>query len=75
MSSQPTPMIASAQAPKPIAVDVNTAAAMLGVSRNTILAEIHRGEIRAFKVGRLLRIRIAEIEAYAKRRESGGTAR
>ena len=44
-------------------VGVDEAAAILRVHRNTILAQIHRGEIPAARVGQQWRIRRADINA------------
>lgn len=53
-----------------LAVDMKQAASMLGVSVKTIRREINRGKLRALQVGRVWRVRVAEIEAYMKRAES-----
>ena len=53
-----------------LAVDMKQAASMLGVSVKTIRREINRGKLRALQVGRVWRVRVAEIEAYMKRSES-----
>lgn len=54
----------------PLAVDVFQAAAMIGVCDDTIRREIDRGNLKACRVGRLLRIRVAELHAYLKRAEA-----
>jgi excisionase family DNA binding protein len=56
-------------APAPIAVDIYTAAKMLAVCHVTVRREIERGELRAVKIGRVWRIRVAELHAYLKRKE------
>ncbi|MGD0088660.1 MAG: helix-turn-helix domain-containing protein [Planctomycetota bacterium] len=58
-----------ALSPNVVAVDVLQAADMLGVSDDTIRREINRGRLRAARVGRLVRIRVAELTAYLKRSE------
>jgi excisionase family DNA binding protein len=55
---------------KPIVVDLQEAATMLRCCQATIRREIGRGNIRAFRLGRVWRIRIAELQAYLKRLES-----
>ena len=40
------------------------AAAELGVSEDTVIRLINRGEIRAYKVGRAYRIARADLDAY-----------
>jgi excisionase family DNA binding protein len=53
-----------------LAVDLDTAAQMLGVCTATIRREIDRGRLRAVKIGRVYRVRVAELHAYLKRQES-----
>ena len=53
-----------------MAVDINQAAHMIGVSDDTIRREIDRGRLRAVKIGRVWRIRISELEAYLRRCEA-----
>jgi len=53
-----------------LAVDLDTAAQMLGVCTATIRREIDRGRLRAVKIGGIFRIRVAELHAYLKRQES-----
>lgn len=55
--------------PKALAVDVDEAAGLLSVHRNTVLREIRRGRLRAMKIGRVYRIRVTEIHAYLSRQE------
>ena len=52
-----------------LAVDVAQAGAMLGVSTATIRREIDRGRLRAARIGRVYRVRVAELHAYLKRQE------
>jgi excisionase family DNA binding protein len=40
------------------------AAAELGVSEDTVLRLVQRGELRAYKVGRAWKIRREDLEAY-----------
>jgi excisionase family DNA binding protein len=54
-----------------LAVDLAEAARLIGVSAKTMRREIDRGRLRAFKVGRLVRVRTAELQAYLKRLEGG----
>jgi excisionase family DNA binding protein len=53
-----------------LAVDLNEAASLLGVSVTTIRREINRGNLLALRIGRVFRIRIAELHAYLKRAEN-----
>lgn len=53
-----------------LAVDVNEAAQLLSVSPKTVRREIARGNLRAVRVGRFLRIRTAELNAYLERLEA-----
>jgi excisionase family DNA binding protein len=53
-----------------LAVTVEEAAHMLGVSRATLYKVIMRGEIESFTVGRARRIAISTLEQYAR----GGAA-
>ena len=53
-----------------LAVDIATGAQMLGVCAATIRREIDRGRLRAVKIGRVYRVRVAELHAYLKRCES-----
>lgn len=55
---------------EPVAVDLKAAAEMLGVSVRTVRREIARGHLRALKIGRVWRIRTAELDAYLRRLES-----
>lgn len=48
------------------AVTIEEAAAMLSVCDRTIRREIDRGRLRASRIGRAIRIRVADIEAYLK---------
>ena len=56
----------------PLAVDLPEAAHMLGVCTETIRREINRGRLRAFKIGRVWRVRITELNAYMKALENQG---
>ena len=42
---------------------------MTGVSAKTINREIARGKLKAFRIGRLVRIRSRELQDYMKRAE------
>lgn len=53
----------------PLAVDLPEAAQMLGVCTATVRREIDRGKLRGLKIGRVYRVRIAELHAYLKRLE------
>lgn len=55
--------------PHALAVDIYEAARMLGVHANTIRREIDRGRLRAVKIGRVWRVRVAELHSYLKRNE------
>ena len=54
---------------KLVSIDLEHAAGLLGVSTKTILRQIHRRELRAFKIGRQWRMRVAEIDAFQRRQE------
>ncbi len=54
----------------PIAVDLNDAARLLGVSFKTTRREIGRGNLKALRIGRVWRARVAEIDSYLKRLEA-----
>jgi excisionase family DNA binding protein len=58
------------QPPAPIAVSIPTAAKMLNLCHVTVRREIERGELKAIRIGRIWRIRVAELHAYLKRKES-----
>ena len=53
-----------------VAVDLIEAARLLTVSTKTIRREINRGKLKALRIGRVWRVRIAEINSYAKRLEA-----
>ena len=55
--------------PKAIAVSIREAAEMVGVCSMTLKREIDRGHLRGLKVGRMWRVRVAELESYLKRSE------
>ena len=52
-----------------LAVDVKQAALMLGICTKTLRREIGRGELASIRIGKAVRIRVAEIHAYLKRKE------
>lgn len=52
---------------EPLAVDIPEAATLLSVSTKTIRREIDRGRLPALRIGRVWRIRIAELKAYLVR--------
>lgn len=53
--------------PKRHLISTTKAAAMLNVSPNTVRAFIADGRFRGYKVGRLVKVDAAEIEAYLDR--------
>jgi excisionase family DNA binding protein len=55
--------------PIPLAVNVEQAAAMVGVCTKTLRREIARGDLASVRIGSAIRIRTAEIEAYLRRKE------
>lgn len=60
-------------APRPqvaLAVSLQEAADLIGVHVNTVRREINRGNLAAVRIGRVLRVRVAEIHAYLKRNET-----
>ncbi|CAN5349129.1 hypothetical protein BH20ACT13_BH20ACT13_25870 [soil metagenome] len=54
----------------PRAISVNDTAAVLGISRATVYRLIQSGDLRPVRVGRRLRFRLEELDAYLER-ESG----
>jgi len=71
VNSAANPAVRSVSAGLPVmAVDINQAAQMIGVSDDTIRREIDRGRLRAVKIGRVWRIRTSELEAYLRRCEA-----
>jgi excisionase family DNA binding protein len=54
---------------EPLAVDVKHAAAMLGICTKTVRREIDRGELAVVRIGKAVRIRVAEVHSYLKRKE------
>jgi excisionase family DNA binding protein len=57
--------------PSPLAVDIATAAKMLGCGERYLKHEIDLGALRAFRIGRTWRVRVAELNAYMLRCEKG----
>lgn len=53
-----------------LAVSLQEAAGLLGIHVNTVRREIWRGNLAAVRIGRIHRVRVAEIHAYLKRNES-----
>ena len=53
-----------------LAVDLNKAASLVGVSTTTIRREINRGNLLALRIGRVFRVRMAELHAYLARAEN-----
>ena len=56
-----------------LVVDVQNAAKMLGVCTKTLRREIERGELGALRIGKAIRIRVAELQAYILRKERKNT--
>jgi len=55
-----------------LAVDIHEAGRILGVCARTIRREIDRDNLKAFKVGRVWRVRITAIGEYMARLEQRG---
>lgn len=55
-------------APRPEAVSVERAAALVGCHVNTIRRLIWAGKLKAFRVGRVIRIRRDVLNAFTKER-------
>ena len=55
--------------PAPLVVDVEEAARMLDVSACTVRREIDRGNLRACRLGRRIKVRVSELDAYLRRSE------
>lgn len=53
------------------AVTIKEAAAMLSICERTIRREIDRGRLRAYRIGRAIRIRVSDIEAYLNNSQVG----
>lgn len=49
-----------------VAVSVKTAAAMTEVSETTLRAEIEAQRLPAYRVGRAIRIRVADLEEWVR---------
>jgi excisionase family DNA binding protein len=65
-------------AAEPLALTYAAAGELLGVSARTVFSLVARGELRAARFGRSVRIRRAELERFLAEREaaySGGAAR
>ena len=52
-----------------LAVDLREAGDMMSVCAKTVKREIKRGRLRGLRVGRVWRVRKAEIKAYLERQE------
>jgi excisionase family DNA binding protein len=52
-----------------LAVDVKVVAGILGICTKTVRREIDRGELAVVRIGKAVRIRVAEVHAYLKRKE------
>lgn len=50
--------------PEPLAVSVKTAAAMTDLSETTIREAIAKDELPAYRVGRAIRVRVADLENW-----------
>ena len=44
-------------------------ARMLGICTKTVRREIDRGELSVVRIGKAVRVRVAEVHAYLKRKE------
>lgn len=58
-------------APEPM-LDVNEVAARLGVSKMTVYRLATAGELRAFRIGRSVRIRPRDLAEYLRAANMGG---
>lgn len=47
-----------------IAVSIRTAADMLDVSQDVIRSAVHKGDLRAKRLGRLIRIDVSDLRAW-----------
>jgi excisionase family DNA binding protein len=56
--------MASSQAVRTLAVNINEAAKLLNVCTATVRREIDRGRLRGLKIGRVWRIRSEELQRY-----------
>jgi excisionase family DNA binding protein len=51
--------------PQPIAVSVKTAAGLMDCSESTIREAITSGDLSAFRLGRAIRIKVVDLDAWA----------
>lgn len=54
------------------AVDAQQAAILLGIGLRTIRREIAGGKLAFYRVGRCVRIRVADLRAYQEQNKHGG---
>ncbi len=66
-----SPMRMVAAAPAPLVVTLNEAARMIGLCVKVTREKFDKGEIRAYREGKVWRVRVAELNAYITRREKG----
>ena len=52
----------------PMVVDEDQAAQMLGISRRMVFEFRSKGELRYVKLGRLIRYRVSDIQAFLERK-------
>lgn len=65
-------MVAGPSDPDRRAYSPQTLAEHWGVSSATVRNLIRRGDLKAFRIGRQLRVRPEWVETYERERESGG---
>lgn len=53
-----------------LVVNLERAARMLGICKRTLERERDRGELRCLRIGRHWKVRVGELHAYLRRRES-----
>lgn len=59
-----------AAAPAPLVVGLKEAAKMIGLCDKVTAKKFESGDIRAYQEGKAWRVRVAELNAYIKRREN-----
>lgn len=65
--AEPEPL--QAYRPVQLCIGLDEAARVVGVSRKTMLREVRRGNLPAFRIGRNWRVRVAVLHAYIRRGE------
>jgi excisionase family DNA binding protein len=75
LHANPTADLAAARHPQPLAVNISTAAELIGVHPETVARLCRRGELTHLRIGRAVRIRVADLDAWLLQRSRAGEAR